>query len=99
MAGKISRNKDTFYFLFLKASSAFDDDNLWWLTWHGIPYSKIVGLVGVEYGDGPSEDQIVEWTDKIKDLGLGGLKLNSINRENMFFSGQYVKMIAYHLYL
>jgi len=77
------------------AGSAFDDDNLWWLTWHGIPYSKIVGLVGVEYCNGPSEDFIVEWTDKIKDLGLGGLKLNSINRENAYFSGQYVKMLAY----
>ena len=60
----------------LKASSAFDDTNLWWLTWHGIPHSKIMGLINIDYGGGPSEDYIIELTDKIKDLGLAGLRVN-----------------------
>ena len=57
-----------------------------------------MGLFNIQYGGGPSEEAIIEWTDKIKDLGLAGLRIHTINSENNYYSGQYVKMVADHLY-
>ena len=87
----------------LQASSALDDKNLNDMENLGIPLSKVGAVlypeIWSEWIEWPSDEQLVEWTGKIRERGLAGLSLFSINKENSQFYGKFVTKVAELLYL
>jgi len=83
-----------------KASSAFDDKTLDDMEELGIPLSKVGAvLYPINRVEWPSDEELVQWTDKIKARGLAGLSVFSINKENNLFFGKFVTKVAELLYL
>ena len=61
----------------------------------GIPLSKI----GIMMGYVPSSDSITEIVGQVKELGLAGVSLFSINWENIGYRGELAQRVAEALYL
>ena len=68
----------------------------------GIPLSKVGAVLYPEIlGEWiwPSDEQLFWWTGKIRERGLAGLSLFSINKENSQFFGKFVTKVSELLYL
>ena len=84
-----------------KAEKALDYQNLEAIEALGIPLSK-VGAVFVKEGSEellPSTVEMEAAVIKIKERGLAGLSVFSINQENNLFRGAWARMVAELLYL
>ena len=74
-----------------------NDENLDAMAAFGIPLSKVGVIFSNEYHYEVPEVTVA--VEKIKDRGLAGLSLFSINKENNRFQGQFARTVAELLYL
>ena len=65
----------------------------------GIPLSKIGILMGQGWGHLPSSESLSEIVGQVKELGMAGVSLFSINSENSQFRGAFAARVAETLYL
>jgi len=65
---------------------------------YNIPLSKIGILLWERAGDFPDTEAVQEAVELVKERGLSGLSLFSINQENERYRGQFARMIAETLY-
>ena len=65
------------------------------LEMFGVPLSKVgVVLVGL-----PKLEAVQDIAHQVKELGMSGINLFSINKENESYKGEYARMVAEALYL
>lgn len=77
---------------------SYDNQTLTNLQMYGVPLNK-VGLLLWKRTDGiPDSESAKEAAMIVKERGLSGLSLFSINKENERFRGQYARMVAEALY-
>jgi len=83
-------------FITLNLSEPLSEDMLIELDFLGIPLSKIGIMMG--WGEFPSSDSINSIVGQVKELGLAGVSLFSINWENTSFRGELAQRVAEALY-
>jgi len=76
------------------ASYAFDSEAFECLERLGVPLSK----VGILLTELPDVEKAQEAVKVVKEMGLSGINLFSINKENESYRGQFAKMVAEALY-
>ena len=64
------------------------------LEMFGVPLSKVGLLIGLK-----KMEVVQDIAHQVKDLGMSGISLFSINKENESFRGEYARMVAEALYL
>ena len=82
-------------FITLWSTEPLNENQLAEMNFVGIPLSKI----GIMMGYVPSSDSITEIVGQVKELGLAGVSLFSINWENSGYRGELAQRVAEALYL
>ena len=83
-------------FITLNLSEPLSEEMLIELDFLGIPLRKIGIMIG--WGGFPSSDIINQIVGQVKELGMAGVSLHSINMENESFRGELAKTVAEALY-
>merc|ERR1711892_359559 len=64
----------------------------------GVPLNKVGLVMNIDHGV-PELDEVQKIASQVKELGLSGINLFSINKENEKFRGEFARMVAEALYL
>jgi len=83
-------------FITLSLSEPLSEEMLIELDFLGIPLSKIGIMMG--FGRNLTSDAINQIVGQVKELGMAGVSLHSINWENSNFRGELAKTVAESLY-
>ena len=83
-------------FITLNLSEPLSEEMLIEFEFLGIPLSKIGIMMG--WGEELSSDSIYKIVRQVKELGMAGVSLHSINWENENFRGELAEMVAEALY-
>jgi len=81
-------------FITLSLNEPMGENLLLDLDFHGIPLSKI----GIMINAKTNSDSINQIVGQVKELGMAGVSLYSINMENQMFRGELAKTVAETLY-
>ena len=69
----------------------------------GIPMGKLGRIVNTGINDRPggwlTTEEVQAVINQVKELGMGGVSLFTINKENEEFKGEYIRMMAESMYL
>lgn len=77
---------------------SYDDESFTLLEMYGVPLNKVGLLLWKRTNGIPDTESAQEAVKVVKERGLSGLSLFSINKENERFRGQYARMVAGSLY-
>jgi len=94
-AGVIAACHTYLDYINMPSDIVFNHEALAQLQRFGVPFSKVgVLLEGVGY----ESERVREIVNLVKEMGMSGINLFSINKENEEYRGEYAKMIAKALY-